>query len=107
MVLVRALAAFVALWWWDEGHVLEPAPGAARHGRTRWLLLAAFFLGVAAGSKYQALIFLPLVAVFVARRERRGAGPEHAVRLLVVPQGPEGFRGAPLGADAVDARRVD
>jgi membrane protein implicated in regulation of membrane protease activity len=37
----------------------------------RWLALAAFCLGVAAGSKYQALVFLPLVALFVVRHERR------------------------------------
>ncbi|WP_398501405.1 ArnT family glycosyltransferase [Variovorax sp.] len=84
-VALFVLAAFVALWWWDEGHVLEPAPGAARHGRARWLLLAAFFLGVAAGSKYQALIFLPLVAVFVARRERRPLPWLAALALFLVP----------------------
>ncbi|VTU16695.1 ArnT family glycosyltransferase [Variovorax sp. PBL-E5] len=56
------LAACVALWWWRES---PPQQGA------RWLALAAFCLGVAAGSKYQALTFLPLVALFVARHERR------------------------------------
>ncbi len=61
-VALFVLAAFVALWWWRE---TLPAP------RTRWLALAAFFLGLAAGSKYQALTFLPLVAWFVIRRERR------------------------------------
>lgn len=59
------LAACVALWWWRES-----APGKPVHGGMRWLGLAAFFLGVAAGSKYQALIFMPLVALFVVRHER-------------------------------------
>ena len=61
-VALFVLAACVALWWWREA----PAPLGPR-----WLALAAFFLGVAAGSKYQALVFLPLVAIFVIRRERR------------------------------------
>lgn len=61
-VALFVLAACVALWWWRES---PPEDGA------RWLALAAFCLGVAAGSKYQALTFLPLVAVFVIRRERR------------------------------------
>jgi len=59
------LAACVALWWWRES-----APGKPAHGGMRWLGLAAFFLGVAAGSKYQALVFMPLVALFVVRHER-------------------------------------
>jgi len=62
-VALFVLAACTALWWWRESD--DPARGA------RWLALAAFFLGVAAGSKYQALTVLPLVAVFVVRRERR------------------------------------
>ena len=62
-VALLVLSAFVALWWWHECDA--PDRGV------RWLALAAFFLGVAAGSKYQALIFLPLVAVFVGWRERR------------------------------------
>ncbi len=59
------LAACVALWWWRESD-----PGKPAHGGMRWLGLAAFFLGVAAGSKYQALVFMPLVALFVVRHER-------------------------------------
>ena len=61
-VALFVLAACVALWWWRE------AP--ERQG-THWLAVSAFLLGVAAGSKYQALTFLPLVAIFVAWRERR------------------------------------
>ncbi|MDM0014371.1 phospholipid carrier-dependent glycosyltransferase [Variovorax sp. J22P168] len=57
------LAACTVLWWWRE--TSDRAQGPC------WLALAAFFLGVAAGSKYQALTVLPLVAVFVVRRERR------------------------------------
>lgn len=62
-VALFVLSAFVALWWWRESEPLRDG--------TRWLCLAAFCLGVAAGSKYQALIFLPLVALFVVRHERR------------------------------------
>ncbi len=57
------LMACVALWWWRESQPLQS-------GRC-WLGLAAFCLGLAAGSKYQALVFLPLVMLFVARHERR------------------------------------
>jgi hypothetical protein len=62
-VALFVLTACVSLWWWRES---EPVQGGMR-----WLGLAAFCLGVAAGSKYQALIFLPLVALFVIRHERR------------------------------------
>ncbi|VWX59240.1 conserved membrane hypothetical protein [Burkholderiales bacterium 8X] len=61
-VALFVLCAFVSLCAWQaEGK------GRGLHG----LVLAAFFLGLAAGSKYQALTFLPLAAVFVAWRERR------------------------------------
>ena len=65
-VALFVLAACTALWWWRE----SDASGDQARG-PRWLALAAFFLGVAAGSKYQALTVLPLVALFVVRRERR------------------------------------
>ena len=64
-VALFVLSAWIALWWWNESHTAQPDQGA------RWLALAAFFLGLAAGSKYQALTFLPLAAWFVVRRERR------------------------------------
>ncbi|MGN8080937.1 ArnT family glycosyltransferase [Variovorax sp. 22077] len=64
-VALFVLSACVALWWWRESEVGKPA-----HGGIRWLGVAAFCLGLAAGSKYQALIFLPLVAPFVFRHER-------------------------------------
>ncbi|MGO4396026.1 ArnT family glycosyltransferase [Variovorax sp. M-6] len=62
-VALFVLAACTVLWWWGESD--DPVRGP------RWLALAAFFLGIAAGSKYQALTVLPLVALFVVRRERR------------------------------------
>lgn len=62
-VALFVLAACTALWWWRESADTARGP--------RWLALAAFFLGVAAGSKYQALTVLPLVGLFVLRRERR------------------------------------
>lgn len=64
-VALFVLAGCVALWWWREAHVAKSAQA------TRWLCVAVFFFGVAAGCKYQALTFLPLVAVFVLWRERR------------------------------------
>jgi hypothetical protein len=61
-VALFILAACAALWWWRES---PPRDGA------RWLALAAFFLGVAAGSKYQALMVLPPLGIFVLWHERR------------------------------------
>ena len=70
-VALFVLSAWIALWWWNESHAAPPGPSAHPAQGTRWLALAAFFLGLAAGSKYQALTFLPLAAWFVIRRERR------------------------------------
>ena len=52
---------FVALHAW---HV-----DAARD--RRWLLVAAFCLGIAAGAKYQVLALLPFFAIVLALRDRR------------------------------------
>jgi len=60
-VALFVLAACVLLWDWRADAARDP----------RRLMLAAFLLGVAAGSKYQALTFLPLLGVFVLWRERR------------------------------------
>lgn len=62
-VALFILSACAVLWWWRESEAAVEGP--------RWLALAAFLLGVAVGSKYQALTVMPLVAVFVIRRERR------------------------------------
>jgi hypothetical protein len=64
-VALFVLSAWIALWWWNEAQAEQRGQGV------RWLALSAFFLGLAAGSKYQALTFLPLAAWFVVRRERR------------------------------------
>lgn len=64
-VALFVLAACVSLWWWRESRGVDGWPAA------RWLCVAAFFLGLAAGSKYQALTFLPLFGLFVLWHERR------------------------------------
>ncbi|WP_288253379.1 phospholipid carrier-dependent glycosyltransferase [uncultured Hydrogenophaga sp.] len=76
-VALFVLSACVALWWWRESQPLQ--------GGTRWLGLAAFCLGVAAGSKYQALTFLPLVALFVVWHERRPKAWALALLCFLVP----------------------
>jgi hypothetical protein len=76
-VALFVLTACVSLWWWRES---EPVQGGMR-----WLGLAAFCLGVAAGSKYQALIFLPLVALFVIRHERRPRAWALVVLCFLIP----------------------
>ncbi|RZL90063.1 MAG: phospholipid carrier-dependent glycosyltransferase [Variovorax sp.] len=63
-VALFVLAACVALWWWRESTPIQTQG-------PRWVALAAFFLGLAAGSKYQALTFLPMLFLFVVWRERR------------------------------------
>jgi hypothetical protein len=54
-------AACVSFWIWAD----------SPKERTRWLFLAAFMLGVAAGSKYLPLIYLPLFVVGLLIIERR------------------------------------
>ncbi|MFH0134067.1 ArnT family glycosyltransferase [Variovorax sp. VaC1] len=76
-VALFVLTACVSLWWWRES---EPV-----HSGARWLALAAFFLGLAAGSKYQALVFLPLVALFVVWHERRPKVWALALLCFVIP----------------------
>lgn len=71
------LMACVALWWWKESHPLRSG--------TRWAALAAFCLGLAVGSKYQALVFLPLVALFVAWHERKPSTWLLAVLWFLMP----------------------
>lgn len=80
-VALFVLTACVSLWWWRESQPVE----ANGRGGTRWLALAAFCLGVAAGSKYQALVFLPLVALFVVRHERRPKVWALALLCFVIP----------------------
>ena len=75
-VALFVLAACVALWWWRE----SPPPGGGR-----WLALAGFFLGVAAGAKYQALMVLPLLGVFVLWRERRPRVLAAALLCFLIP----------------------
>ena len=54
-------AACVAFWFWT---------GSPKE-RTRWLFMSAFLLGVAAGSKYLPLIYLPLFLTGLLVIERR------------------------------------
>lgn len=54
-------AACVAFWFWS----------GSPKDRTRWLFMAAFLLGVAVGSKYLPLIYLPLFLVGLLLIERR------------------------------------
>lgn len=76
-VALFVLAACVALWTWHR------APDNARP--VAWLVLAGFFMGVAIGSKYQALTFMPLLGLFVLWRERRPARLALALAALLLP----------------------
>lgn len=76
-VALFVLTACVSLWWWRES---QPV-----HSGMRWLGLAAFCLGVAAGSKYQALVFMPLVALFVIWHERRPKAWALALLCFLIP----------------------
>lgn len=75
-VALFVLAGCVALWWWRE---------AGRPRAARWLCVAAFCFGVAAGSKYQALTFLPLMGLFVLWHERRPKVLALALLCLLLP----------------------
>lgn len=76
-VALFVLAACTALWVWHR------APDNARP--LGWLVLAGFFMGVALGSKYQALTFLPLLGLFVLGRERRPGRLAVALAVLLLP----------------------
>ena len=76
-VALFVLAACVALWTWHR---------APDNGRPLgWLALAGFFMGLAIGSKYQALTFMPLLGLFVLWRERRPARLAVALAALLLP----------------------
>jgi hypothetical protein len=75
-VALFVLAACVALWRWRE----SPPPGGAG-----WLALAGFFMGVAAGAKYQALMALPLLGAFALWRERRPRALAAALGCFLIP----------------------
>ena len=67
-------AAAITFFIWTENPQRKP-----------WAWLAAFLLGVAAGTKYQALVFLPLFAVsffVIARRAPRFGG---ALAAFLIP----------------------
>jgi hypothetical protein len=59
-VTLFLVASAASIWLWLQN---RPSPG--------WLLLSAFLLGLAAGSKYQALIYLPLFGGLLLWQERR------------------------------------
>jgi hypothetical protein len=78
-VALFVLAACVSLWWWRESMAADGRPAA------RWLCVAAFCLGVAAGSKYQALTFLPLFGLFVLWHDRRPKVLAIALLFFLIP----------------------
>lgn len=73
-VTLFVLAACIALQYWLE----NPQ-------ERRWLALSAFVMGLAIGSKYQALTFLPLFGCVVLWRDRRASTIAVASLSLVVP----------------------
>ncbi|AMM26710.1 hypothetical protein AX767_09890 [Variovorax sp. PAMC 28711] len=81
-VALFVLSACVALWWWREAAADRATAGAPA---TRWLCVAAFFLGLAAGSKYQALTFMPLMGLFVLWHERRPKVLALALLCFLIP----------------------
>ncbi|MCM2250894.1 MAG: hypothetical protein NDJ19_00905, partial [Ramlibacter sp.] len=73
-VTLFVLAAYAAFELWRE----QP-------GRRAWLALCAFSLGVAIGSKYQALSLLPLLACGIAWIDRRARTWAVTLFWLAVP----------------------
>lgn len=73
-VTLFVLAACIALQYWLE----NPQ-------QRRWLALSAFVMGLAVGSKYQALTFLPLFGCVVLWRDRRASTIAMASICLAVP----------------------
>lgn len=73
-VTLFVLGACIAIQLWLE-HPQE----------RRWLAAAAFMMGLAVGSKYQALTFLPLFGVVVLWRDRRASTIAMATVFLAIP----------------------
>ncbi|MET0718306.1 MAG: glycosyltransferase family 39 protein [Pseudoxanthomonas sp.] len=75
-VALFILSGCAALSQWRE---------ATERNALRWLVLAAFLLGVAVGSKYQALTFMPLIAGYVLWHERRVRPLAIALAMFLLP----------------------
>lgn len=73
-VTLFVFAACIAFYFW-----LEDSQHYA------WLAMAAFFMGLAVGSKYQALSFLPVFAVVLFIRERKLGTLFTALVCLFIP----------------------
>ncbi|WPB56347.1 ArnT family glycosyltransferase [Xylophilus sp. GOD-11R] len=75
---VAALAGFLR---WQE---LRACQEQAARG---WLAASAFCMGIAVGSKYQALMVLPLFAVSLVRHDRRPSTWAWVLSALLLPAG--------------------
>jgi 4-amino-4-deoxy-L-arabinose transferase-like glycosyltransferase len=69
-----ALAAAFTFFWWMQSH-----------NDRRWLTVSAFLIGVAVGTKYQALFFLPIFGAAVLLIDRRLSTILTATTSLLVP----------------------
>lgn len=78
-VAMLILAAFLAMQLW-----LDSGTSTASRDR-RWAFACAFLVGVAAGSKYQTLTLLPLLALILAWHDRRPGTWLGCIALLLLP----------------------
>jgi hypothetical protein len=72
-VTLYVFSACITFRFWQEEHQLG------------WLAISAFFMGVAAGCKYQALSFLPIFAIAVLMQNRKPRTIVVATMCLLIP----------------------
>lgn len=90
-VTLYALAASFTFIWWIQ----TPKD-------RRWLAISSFLMGVAVGSKYQALFFLPLLGLAIIWKDRRPSTLLIASVSLLVPCAYWYVRNAILTGDPFD-----
>jgi len=73
-VALFLMTSAVAMWLWLQNRT-----------QLAWLVAAAFALGLAAGSKYQALIYLPFFGAVLLRFERRPKAWAAVVMAFLLP----------------------
>lgn len=69
-----ALTSFLAFFWWMQNA-----------GNRKWIFVSAFLLGVALGTKYQALFFLPIFSLALVWTDKRFGTALGALICLLLP----------------------
>jgi 4-amino-4-deoxy-L-arabinose transferase-like glycosyltransferase len=90
-VTLYVLSASIAFYWWMNSQ-----------NDRRWLAISAFLIGVAVGSKYQGLLFLPFFGLALVWIDRRANSWLIATIALLIPSLYWYLRNAILTGDPFD-----